>query len=149
MKTTLLLPVLIVAGIVFSSSVQAGPLADAVRRHDLTQTELLLQELPAEAVNAPDRDDVTPLQLAAALGFVDIAKALLNAGASINATSSNGLTALHYAVNKDQAAMVKCLIARKANVNAQTSKGSAPLHWAAHNKNEAIVRILLDGGANV
>jgi ankyrin repeat protein len=62
-----------------------------------------------------DRAGLTPLRLAAQVGFVDGAQALLARGAAVNHSTANGETALHVAVQRRDLAMVRLLIAAGAN----------------------------------
>jgi ankyrin repeat protein len=100
----------------------------------------------------------TALHLAAACYEADIARALVNAGASVAAANRRGAQPLHYAVDGGpgnarwnpvaQRATVLCLLQLGADPNAFDKNGTGPLHRAARNRCAAAVTALLDGGAD-
>jgi cytohesin len=110
-------------------------------------------------VGKRDKDQRTPLHLAARFGFGDVVRWLLAHGADINATASNCSTPLHFAHDPE---MVKLLLEHKAAVNAKDSSGRTALEEAAsdwahcgrypdyraeRDRWWAITKILLDAGA--
>jgi ankyrin repeat protein len=100
----------------------------------------------------------TALHLAAACYEADMARALVNAGASLAAANRRGAQPLHYAVDGGpgnarwnplaQREMVLCLLQLGADPNAVDRNGTAPLHRAVRNRCSAAVKALLDGGAD-
>lgn len=61
----------------------------------------------------------TPLMVAAAEGQLDIAQALIDAGASVNARNKDGGTALHYAIGCKNETLVDVLLAAGAVVDSK------------------------------
>jgi len=78
---------------------------------------------------------MTPLLFAARDGFLESAKALLDAQADVNKAEANGITPLLMAVQNDQMEFAHLLIERKANVNTADWYGRAPLWSAVETRN--------------
>ncbi len=95
-------------------------------------------------------DGWTPLHLAAFFGHPELAKALLNRGASVNAPSTNAMqnTPLHAAVAGRQMEAIRVLIDRGANVNARQQGGWTALQAAAQNGDRELLELLLASGAD-
>ena len=101
----------------------------------------------------------TALHLAAAGYRVEIARALLAAGADPNSRMNHRRSGpLHYAADgyvvtsawdpKRQVKMIRCLVEAGADINAQDKNGAAPLHRAVRTRCAAAVRVLLDLGSD-
>ncbi|MFM8005291.1 MAG: ankyrin repeat domain-containing protein, partial [Dolichospermum sp.] len=83
-------------------------------------------------VDTTDHHGNTVLMLAANLGYTEIGRSLLNAGANINLKSQRyQLTALMLSASANQIDVVKLLISRGANVNATNEDGSTALMIAS------------------
>lgn len=114
-----------------------------------------VKKLIAEGVdvNAPLAGDLhkqTPLMCAATKGYVEIAQALLDAGADIEQNTVLKNTALMLACMEGERAIVALLIARGARINIEGGiDGSTPLIRAVKAKNLEIVTMLLDAGADI
>ena len=95
------------------------------------------------------------LHEAAALGFVDRARALLDASpASVGVHSHDGWTPLHLAAFFGHRELAQLLLDRGADVNARSkserfAKSNTPLHAAAANKQVEVARLLVERGADV
>lgn len=101
----------------------------------------------------------TALHVAAAGYDVEIARALISAGADVSARNRRGAQPLHYAADsfpgdshwnpQAQAATIAYLVEAGADANASDkSGGGAPLHRAVRTRGAAAVRALLDCGAD-
>jgi len=100
----------------------------------------------------------TLLHVAAAAYSLDVARALLAAGALVSAANRRGATPLHYASdggpdasNWDPSAqqkMVALLVAAGADPNALDKSGVAPLHRAVRTRSTGAVRGLLEAGCD-
>jgi hypothetical protein len=98
------------------------------------------------------------LHIAAAAYQVEIAQALVSAGAEISGRNRRGAQPLHYAADGGpglrhwnpaaQTATIGYLIRAGADPNAIDMNGVAPLHRAVRTRCSAAVRALLDGGAD-
>lgn len=80
--------------------------------------------------NIADKNGVTPLQLAAALGYVEGIEALINAGARVDVTNSAGETPLIAAVHRRDAAMVRLLLSKGANPDRRDNSGRSARDYA-------------------
>ena len=101
------------------------------------------RETFSEFVNA------TPLMIAAALGKVDIAKSLIEHGASVDGVSNSPATPLGIAAYEGQAQIVELLISFGANVNARNADLMTPCMSAALAGCLASVQTLAKAGADL
>jgi len=101
-------------------------------------------------INAKDPETgVSALMFAITNCNLEIASALIKAGANINASSNKGLTPLMYAALRKDTAFVRLLVSAGANVNAKTKDGTTALMSAAWlNKNPEILKTLILSGAD-
>jgi ankyrin repeat protein len=97
---------------------------------------------------------LTPLQVAAAAGNLEMVTALHRAGSRVNdpAHGHGGVTALFAATLCEQLPVVDFLLQNGANVNAHGGALSrfsyTPLSMAVYNNNDALVELLLNSGAD-
>ena len=86
-------------------------------------------------VNAKDKDERTPLHLAAQYGHTEIVELLLKKESiDVNAKNKYGQTPLHHAAWEDHTAIVELLLKKKSiDVNAKDEYDQTPLHSAALN----------------
>ncbi len=121
------------------------PLQKAATEGNLVEVDANLFLGKKDIVNEKNSYGFTPLDAAAAGGWVDAAKRLLDNGADINGGSASR-TPLHLAVDANHAEVVELLLARGAN----TKDGvSSPLHIAAEKGYRQIAQMLIKSGANV
>lgn len=117
---------------------------------DLVRLRALLAADPAQ-VSAYSDDGFTALHYAAFFsGDIDLATALLEAGAEVDAVARNAqkVTPLHSAAARQHNAIIYLLLARGANVNARQQGGETPLMEAAQNGDRELVLHLLAQGAD-
>ena len=115
---------------------------------DLEVVKLFIQ-LGAN-VNAKNRYDSTPLQLAAKNGNIDVAKCLIEHGAKLDMKNKiYGRAPIHYAVIYGKIEVAKCLIEHGAKVDMKNEDGEAPLHLAIENGDIEVVKCLIEHGAQV
>ena len=81
-------------------------------------------------INAIDKDENTPLHLAAMSGNIGIANILIENGADVNARKDDGYTPLHYAAWASSTDMVNILIDQGAKVDITDQWGQTPLDIA-------------------
>ena len=83
--------------------------------------------------------------------MLQVARALLDAGAPLAAAASDGRQALHWAVCYGPPQAAALLLERGADVNAADSAGSTPLHVACNTADRLapeVVEVLLERGAD-
>ena len=80
--------------------------------------------------NIADKNGVTPIQLAASLGFVEGIEALIKAGARVDVTNFAGETPLTSAVHRRDAAMVRLLLEKGANPDRNDNSGRSARYYA-------------------
>ncbi|MCC7406702.1 MAG: ankyrin repeat domain-containing protein [Phycisphaeraceae bacterium] len=90
----------------------------------------------------------TPLTLAALGGHVEIARMLLENGASVDLPAADG-TALLMAAWGSHDEMVKLLLQYRADPNIPSHSGETPLMAATFRGLKDIVRVLLEHGADI
>lgn len=101
------------------------------------------------SVDERDTNGHTALMLACRLGHVELAKALLEAGASPNRhTSDNEETVLHQLARNGGSAELIALVCSKAKLDRADRFGWTPLMVAAGKGRIDVVRALLDAGAD-
>jgi ankyrin repeat protein len=116
-------------------------------RADLVRSHLARD---AGLARAWSPDGFTALHYPAFFGGVDVAEALIEAGADIEAVSRNGLGArpLHSAAAGRHLDVSRLLIERGADVNASEHGGFVPLHEAAEHGDAELVELLVAAGAD-
>jgi len=116
---------------------------------------LILLEAGAD-IDAPDVDDMTPLDHAAESCHVNVVAALLEAGADVNRGGEYNVTPLHHACERhfdSDVAPARVLIRNGATVDARDRWGQAPLDYAIRHlqvksrRRRHILPILLRAGA--
>jgi len=104
-------------------------------------------------VHVQNQNHPTPLHFASLFGRLDIARVLLDYGATVNSEEYFGWTPLHlvaagpYNFEQDRIRIAQLLLERGADVNAQGEDSETPLHLASYVGRVAIARVLLDRGA--
>ena len=95
-----------------------------------------------------NRNEATPLIVAALNGKLNVVRELLKRGAKVNIKSNQGkATALHEASGAGHLNIVKELLAHKASFNTRDFMGRTPLHAAVACRQPNVVRALVKAGA--
>jgi uncharacterized protein len=121
-------------------------LIDAVKRGDLQAVSALVKRADVAGAEA---DGTTALHWAARAGHVEIARALVKAGAPVNATTRYGVTPLALAAEIGQLPLVDLLVGAGAKVKAANPEGETVLMVAARTGRLEVVDRLLAAGADV
>jgi ankyrin repeat protein len=138
-----------IAAFSVSNGVQAADgIADLAMRGDGAAVLALIKK--GVDVNVPQGDGVTALHWAVRRGDMELATALVRAGANAKtATRFGAYTPLHLAAERGSAPLVKALLAAGAVVDAKTNTGATPLMFAAGNGDTAAIAALIDAAADV
>jgi ankyrin repeat protein/L-ascorbate metabolism protein UlaG (beta-lactamase superfamily) len=128
----------------------AGDIHRAIEAGDVPLVKQLLSDNP-DVINELDDSQFRepPLLVAAAVGNIEIAQLLLDAGAFIDAGDSDNSTALGVAAMRRHGEMVAFLIENGADVNRRDRKADCPLSFAVYGRDEAIIQQLVDAGADL
>ena len=103
-----------------------------------------------QGVNSQSFDDASsPLHLALRMGYLDIARMLVEHGADVSAQAEAGLSVLHSAVENGHGDFARMLVERGTDVSAQDKSGWNVLHMASRFGYVDLARILVERGADV
>ncbi len=123
-------------------------LADAAEQGDRAAVRTMLKD--RSAVNSAQGDGTTALHWSAIRDDLEMAKALLAAGADVKAATRIGLlTPLMMACRNGSAPMVELLLQAGSDVNAPNQDGTTPLMLAAASGKPDALKLLLGHGAAV
>ncbi len=145
--TGLATALLLTAGAHCAEAADPSALIQAVKRHDRTAVNALLDQ--RADVNAVEGDGSTALHWAAEADDVAMIDLLLEAGATPTAPNRFNVTPLELASNNGNAAAIERLVKAGADPNAFSREGQTPLMTAARNGRVAAVEALLAHGAKV
>jgi ankyrin repeat protein len=145
---------IVYALVIFSTVAGAMPAAaaetaliTAVKRGDPAAVRTVLQQ--RVDVNEAEPDGTTALHWAVHGDRVDLADALIRAGAQVNRTNRYGATPLWLAAASGSGPMLALLLEAGADAKAANPDGETALMAAARSGNTDAVRTLLDRGAEV
>lgn len=125
---------------------QADALQEAAREGQRERVNALLMVGVSANTHDPD-DGATPLMLACRHGHIDVAIALLDAGADLNSTMADDWTALALAAHNGHCRVVRTLLARRASANTlSTDDDWTPLMLACAHGHEDTARALIEAG---
>lgn len=114
-----------------------------------TAEDQLATEMKQSIIESRNSEKMTPLHLAAAHGYIEIVRLLLEHGADLEAKDEYGDTPLSWAIGDECAPIVHLLLKHGADVNTQNAVlKSTPLHEAVYD-DAGIARLLIEYGANM
>ncbi|CAO3671524.1 unnamed protein product [Rhizopus stolonifer] len=87
-------------------------------------------------INAKDKDGTTSLIYAACFGKLEIAQALLAAGAQVDGQDSHGWTALMWATTNNHESLVKLLLDHGASAQTKSAKGRTVFDFVKNDANK-------------
>ncbi|XP_050676368.1 poly [ADP-ribose] polymerase tankyrase [Leptidea sinapis] len=122
-------------------------LLDAAKRGDLARARKLITPQNVNCRDAHGRNS-TPLHLAAGYNNLEVAEALLEAGAAVSARDKGGLVPLHNAASYGHLEVAALLLRAGTPPNAADRWGFTPLHEAAHKARTQLCSLLLAHGAD-
>jgi|SRR5271155_3778067 len=115
---------------------------EAVRR-------LLAGGANPNALSKNARDQASPLQAAAGMGYREIADLLIANGADVNSKDHYQWAPLHQAAIQGHAEIADMLISKGAQIEAKGYDGSTPLALALQQDNPEVALLLIAKGADV
>lgn len=131
-----------------AASPMEAPVAGAAERGDLEAVRTLLRQ--GADVNTAQSDGMTALHWAASRNDVEIAKALLYAGATPQSTTRlGGYTPLHLASRGGNVEVARLILKAGADPNAYTITAVTALHFAADADAVGVIEALVAHGADV
>ena len=110
--------------------------------------KVLANEHPRDVNSRSFVGEETPLHLTSRVGYVDLARLLIEHGADAAAQSKDGTTPLHRASVGGHVGVARLLIEHGADVVAQDEDGTTPLHEATRRGDMDMARLLLEHGAD-
>lgn len=116
----------------------------AVKEPSIKVAEVLIN-WPKTDVELRNKQDESPLMMAAFKGLLDISQKLIARDADVNKT---GWTPLHYAATRGHLEIITLLLDNHAYIDAESPNGSTPLMMAAHYGTPEAVKLLLEAGAD-
>lgn len=116
----------------------------ALREPSLKAAQALI-DWPKTNVEARNRQDESPLMMAALKGHTDLVKKLIARGADVN---KPGWAPLHYAATGGHLEILNILLEEHAFIDAESPNGTTPLMMAAQYGSTASVKLLLEAGAD-
>ncbi|KAF9797966.1 hypothetical protein SFRURICE_019309 [Spodoptera frugiperda] len=122
-------------------------LLDAAKRGDLARARKLITPQNVNCRDTHGRNS-TPLHLAAGYNNLEVAEALLEAGAGVSARDKGGLVPLHNAASYGHVELAALLLRAGTPPNAADRWGFTPLHEAAHKARTQLCALLLAHGAD-
>lgn len=122
-------------------------LLDAAKRGDLARARKLITPQNVNCRDAHGRNS-TPLHLAAGYNNLEVAEALLEAGAAVSARDKGGLVPLHNAASYGHLELAALLLRAGTPPNSADRWGFTPLHEAAHKARTQLCALLLAHGAD-
>ncbi len=91
---------------------------------------------------------ISPLNWAAGVGQIELAKIFLTHNAPINGTPNEPFSPLHHAILMEQTDMIQFLIDSGADINQKATNGLSPLHFSVLRENIHIAQQLINAGAS-
>ena len=125
------------------------PLFFAVYYNKLETVKALLAHSPTLDYFYFTTTSETALLIAVKMNYLDIAEALIRAGAQIDLADSKGAAPLHYASLYGYAEMTDMLLYYDAQINLKTDDGFSVLHTAIYSGYVDITEMLIKNGANM
>lgn len=116
----------------------------AVKEPSIKVAEVLIH-WPKTDVELRNKQDESPLMMAAIKGLLEISQKLIARDADVNKT---GWTPLHYAATGGHLEIITLLLDKHAYIDAGSPNGSTPLMMAAGYGSPEAVKLLLASGAD-
>lgn len=129
------------------SSIAEHAINNAIERGDIQTVKTLIQT-DSNVVHAPDADGQPPLHIAILENQEEIARLLLDFGASIESIGYHDWRPLQIAASLGNLPLVKLCLAYNASPHTISRSGQTPLHKACSGHNVEVVRTLIEAKAD-
>ena len=120
----------------------------AVQQGNPAAVKRLLKKAPDQK-SARNPDGMTPLHIAVAYGFLDVARCLIESGADVNSRDKLGNPPLHYCTYGGSRAVAELLVSCGAEVKVRNTAGISPLRQAVSFGRKDVAEFLLEKGAEI
>lgn len=135
--------------LISTSFLTANEMHDAVQEGNLARIDSILTLNP-DLLESKNDAGLTPLNLAAYIGQMEIITFLLDKGADIFTGDNEGSMPIHNAAANGQKEVVEFLVNEKGiDVNVIDDNDVTPLHFAAGSGNIEMVRFLISKGVDI
>ncbi|WP_461200197.1 ankyrin repeat domain-containing protein [Anoxybacillus sp. TBDG-1] len=124
-------------------------LASSLAQGDEENIEMVKQIVNEETVREKDKENNTPLHIAAGSGDVSLVQLVCQYDVDVNAENKQGETPLLLAVQAGNIDVVRFLYERGANMEIANKDGETPLYKAVERNFIDVATYLLEKGANV
>jgi ankyrin repeat protein len=118
----------------------------ALRTNQDAVVQLLMSRKPDLSI--ADSDGLTPLELAAFLGYENGIRIILKNGAYSSGIGESGLSPLHQAAKQEHMQAMRALLEGGADSSCKNHRGETPLHISVRHKSVEGVRMLLEHGTD-
>jgi len=145
MKKSISIVVIFAVALIFSQSIFAQEIFDAIRSSNLAKVKELVEKDP-QMVNARNARRSTPLHIAADLDHVDMARYFIKKGADVNAINGDRKAPLFYARQVD---MAELLVEKGADINLEAYNKNTAVVWSLFYKRREVAEYLLEKGARL
>lgn len=120
-------------------------------RHNcaLAAVKCVINEIKARDTISPDDKTKQFNEALISAQSVEVAEALLDAGADVNYQNSDDQAPCMSAAMSDTPELIRFYLTRQANIEAKNKEGKTALMFAAEIGDPSVVQALLDAGANI
>jgi len=133
---------------VFALPVLSQEIFDATQKGDLAKVKALVQKSP-NSVKTTNKNDDTPLHIAADEGHFEIVRFLIEKGADVNSINSSLRNPVLLAGYKGHIEVVKFLLDNGVKFDYVDDRGYTPLRWAAVRGKKDVVELYVAHGAKI
>jgi ankyrin repeat protein/L-ascorbate metabolism protein UlaG (beta-lactamase superfamily) len=148
MKTTMRFIVLAIALTIAGTSVFSQDIYEAVKAGNTEKVAKYLQKDPG-LLNSKNPDALTPLNLAAQDGQIEVAQFLLKKGADAELGDNENSGPIHLAAIGGHKGVVDLLLKHGVSIDSRDDNGLTPLHFALSRRQVDMANYLIDQGADV
>lgn len=124
-------------------------LVSLLMKHDDTTIMLLKHGANPNFEMKKGKSRFSPLHLAIKMHKVNIAKAMIDAGADLEATDEYGTKPLHLSATENQNDIAKYILAKGGKIDTRDNKNRTALHWASFFGYMDVVKTLVKNGADI